>query len=1230
MATCDDAADAAAVAAVAAVNAAAESRPSRAPLHLVDALALVGDAFGCASDIEAAVAASAFETHDARGETRGPAGAADDGRVKNKNTAVRGAPGEGRRGAFGGQLGAGSGRVSDADDSDAPSTARGYDSSDAEMADSETSDAGSDGAADAAEDHALDSDQLTRLYVSKRKCHEREALRVEALRASAADRAGDDNKGAEPASRELGGDGGKKKARRVDPSGASGASGALGASSPSARGRVTLSSAPRSPQGGRPPVPGPAAAGAMTAEMHGAAREQIFSPEGAFARLCSELFAFGERGDEPRHRGVVAEPVEHSVYDWDVKITREAFDPSSGLYSDLDILESINGYSHVRLRLSFAPDLYPFYPPVVSVTRPRFVGDAIPGACAAHPMLHLRNWRPLTPVASVVGKLRRFLQRHARVDLASERNDPEAFPRGAYSDEVSELENALARLAARGTSRGPAITPRHFRDLYDAMTPESDEDDVEDEDNNAARYVDPDRGPEGSEGVAANGDEGKDAGKRRKGKGAAEMASGTKKKRGNASASAEGSDAKEGDRTVLPWAKGTGYGYDAGESNTGGGDGAKDDGKGGGGGGEGGGGGGASGREFKWDAAAARVAQTAEDAAVRSLVEKATRFAKALTLAGGDSRAAAGPAGAASSAEAGRKRLLANPPGGGKRRAEGEPSTNPSRGKKPPAPAAGAPPPAPKRTHPPRPPPITLAPGSVARVGEALKRSCLGAFLARELRGCAFMDMVQRDAYYACLAEATLALAESPVGAECLRGAGEDVGAVVGEAARQAKVYLASVGDAAEGGGGTDDDDDDDDNDALFAADDEEDGVADAAAAAAEDASASSPAASSPAASSEKRSVRRAQQRLSLRDEWKRDARRHAALARRIVRTGEAVLAAFANADEDAAEKASSRGKTTASEKTSRGKPTRGKGKGKGKGTTRDDAGGAGPTTNDETSGAAFVSVGGSEEDASDESQYCAALRGLAFDQASLGASHAFHGESVRDVAAGPHLTRVAREVAGLGSTLPLSPSSSAFVRVDERSAVLWSVVITGPEDTPYDGGVFAFDFFFPSQYPHAPPKVQFRTTGGGRARFNPNLYKDGKVCLSLLGTWSGAKGETWDPAVSTTLQVIVSVQSLILCPRPYFNEPGFEKSAGTKEGERRSAEYDDVITEHTLRYAMLEMVKKPPEGFEEVVREHFRRRRGRILGPVKDAWLKAKTSAESRKRAEGLFAELEKELNAL
>lgn len=47
-----------------------------------------------------------------------------------------------------------------------------------------------------------------------------------------------------------------------------------------------------------------------------------------------------------------------------------------------------------------------------------------------------------------------------------------------------------------------------------------------------------------------------------------------------------------------------------------------------------------------------------------------------------------------------------------------------------------------------------------------------------------------------------------------------------------------------------------------------------------------------------------------------------------------------------------------------------------------------------------------------------------------------------------------------------------------------------------------------------------------------------GKVCLSLLGTWAGPG---WQPGKSTLLQVLVSIQSLIMVPDPYFNEPGYE-----------------------------------------------------------------------------------------
>lgn len=49
---------------------------------------------------------------------------------------------------------------------------------------------------------------------------------------------------------------------------------------------------------------------------------------------------------------------------------------------------------------------------------------------------------------------------------------------------------------------------------------------------------------------------------------------------------------------------------------------------------------------------------------------------------------------------------------------------------------------------------------------------------------------------------------------------------------------------------------------------------------------------------------------------------------------------------------------------------------------------------------------------------------------------------------------------------------------------------------------------------------MNLQTTGQGTVRFNPNLYHCGKVCLSLLGTWSGSQGENWDPAGSTLLQV--------------------------------------------------------------------------------------------------------------
>jgi len=55
------------------------------------------------------------------------------------------------------------------------------------------------------------------------------------------------------------------------------------------------------------------------------------------------------------------------------------------------------------------------------------------------------------------------------------------------------------------------------------------------------------------------------------------------------------------------------------------------------------------------------------------------------------------------------------------------------------------------------------------------------------------------------------------------------------------------------------------------------------------------------------------------------------------------------------------------------------------------------------------------------------------------------------------------------------------------------TAMITGPLETPYAGGCFLFDIYFPPQYPSVPPQVNLQTTGNGSVRFNPNLYNSGK-----------------------------------------------------------------------------------------------------------------------------------------
>ena len=162
-------------------------------------------------------------------------------------------------------------------------------------------------------------------------------------------------------------------------------------------------------------------------------------------------------------------------------------------------------------------------------------------------------------------------------------------------------------------------------------------------------------------------------------------------------------------------------------------------------------------------------------------------------------------------------------------------------------------------------------------------------------------------------------------------------------------------------------------------------------------------------------------------------------------------------------------------------------------------------------------------------------------------------------------------------------------------------VLITGPDNTPYDSGVFLFDVHVPDSYPQSPPEMKYITHGG--RRFNPNLYACGKVCLSLLGTWQGQTSEKWNDKTSTLQQLFISVQSQILIETPYFNEPGHESYMNTASGIKASSDYNNDIRYFTMCHAMCDILEHPDQypGFEEIINNHFKLKKDYILATCQE-----------------------------
>lgn len=210
--------------------------------------------------------------------------------------------------------------------------------------------------------------------------------------------------------------------------------------------------------------------------------------------------------------------------------------------------------------------------------------------------------------------------------------------------------------------------------------------------------------------------------------------------------------------------------------------------------------------------------------------------------------------------------------------------------------------------------------------------------------------------------------------------------------------------------------------------------------------------------------------------------------------------------------------------------------------------------------------------------------------------------------------TRLSRELNSM--TLPLTYGSSVFIIKDLNNIACMRCLITGPHDTPYDSVMLVFDLFVPSNYPVGLPKIILSNTYN--VRMNPNLYQEGKVCLTLLGTWQGHKSEEWNAETSTLQQLLVSIQSLILVPNPIFNEPGHEADIGSEKGDKKNNDYNAFIRLFTMRN-VVQFLKNPfqyPE-LADIIITHLTLKKDHILETF-TAWTSTATHVNNSVQHQG------------
>ena len=126
-------------------------------------------------------------------------------------------------------------------------------------------------------------------------------------------------------------------------------------------------------------------------------------------------------------------------------------------------------------------------------------------------------------------------------------------------------------------------------------------------------------------------------------------------------------------------------------------------------------------------------------------------------------------------------------------------------------------------------------------------------------------------------------------------------------------------------------------------------------------------------------------------------------------------------------------------------------------------------------------------------------------------------------------------------------PEGVSASPLTEENLYIWGCTIVGPDDTPWEGGIYSLRITYGDQYPDKPPRVRFTSemvsrpslqpsealvlapallcqeTGRPPAQFHPNIFPDGTLCLDLIQ-------DNWSP-IYTTSSILIALRSLLTDP---------------------------------------------------------------------------------------------------